>query len=161
LDAKYNADRQALSNRTAQALAADDNRVTEERRANYARDIGLIAQRYAAEAAIAQENVSRHLTFLAREAQDENLSWQERTRFAKEAFDLRQRLEDQEAARAKALGQETVTDELARLAQRAASYGADAEKRIEAETIYVAAVERAETFLHNAIKASGQLTVAD
>jgi len=85
-EAKYAADVQAISGRTAVALADDATKVTEERRAANARAASDAASYYQHLAALDQADYGRHLALLVAKGRDENLSDQQRLQFQEQAF---------------------------------------------------------------------------
>jgi hypothetical protein len=142
IDAEYNLAVTKASYDAAQKRMADDNTVTEERRVTYAANLATAEAHYQALANLGQEDVNTHVRFLQQAAIDENLSWTDRQKYAKAAYDERKAMAEANFNLLKALGLTTVSDEVANLARLASAYGANSKERIVAETEWATAAKK-------------------
>lgn len=158
---EYEEKRQALSDQTAQKLRDNALQETNERRANYARDIELVASSYAQAQALGQEDIAVKLGFLQRAAQDENLSLQQRRQYQQQFYSEAREAEAAIAQYKETIGQQTVTQELARLRSLADTAGPNSRERIAAEQAYATKYLSIEQSLFASLKASGQLSTTE
>lgn len=158
---EYEAKRQALADQTAQKLRDNALKETEDRRANFARDIALVAATYAQEEALGQGDLTVKLGFLRQAAQDENLSLQQRRQYAVQFYTDAKAAEAALAAYHQSIGATTVTQDLARLRTLADAYAQNTVERIKAEQDYADGVRQIEDQRVARAKAFGPFSVAD
>jgi hypothetical protein len=142
MDAKFNLDITEAGAKSAKARLDAEDKLVEDRRSAYARDLANADAHYAALTALGLGDVQAHLGFLDRAKTDENLSWADRQKFAKEAYDKRIELEEATFQRSKALGDVSEQEEVDRLKRLADSYGVNSIERIKAETAWALAAKK-------------------
>jgi hypothetical protein len=132
----YETKRRELADKTRQAILQDRQQEVQDQRAQLQRQIDVERETFAALRAMGQENAQNQIAFLEEVASNEQASFKTRLAAQVEAFQMRKQLEQEYFTLSKARGEQSVTEEVQRLARLAMASRENSQERIRYETEY-------------------------